>query len=100
MLLACWVVRVGGALSASVDGAAKIGLSTTIIESSGATSVNVADLHLQSTGHLDGSVAEESSFGTQALQVLISMCSFAGLQSQQSCIFASAVTSILAFSSS
>ena len=65
------IVRVGGKMSTTVDGSAKIGLSTATIESSGTTSLNVADLQLQSTGGLDASIAGASSFGTQAVQVLI-----------------------------
>ena len=65
----CNAVRVGGALSTTVDGAATVGLSTTIIESSGATSLNIADIQLQSTGRLDSSIAEDASFGMQGVQV-------------------------------
>ena len=67
----CNAVRVGGALSTTVDGAATVGLSTTIIESSGATSLNIADIQLQSTGRLDSSIAEDASFGMQGVQVRI-----------------------------
>lgn len=69
MCLIRLVVHVGGALSTTVDGVAKIGLSTAAIESSGTTSVTGADLELQSTGRLDISVAEEASFRAQNMQV-------------------------------
>jgi hypothetical protein len=68
----CNAVRVGGALSTTVDGAATVGLSTTVIESSGATSLNIADIQLQSTGRLDSSIAEDASFGMQGVQVRLS----------------------------
>jgi|EP01043_Picozoa_sp_COSAG02_P064969 hypothetical protein len=72
--LACLVVRVGGDLSTTVDGVAKVGLSTVAIESSGTASLDVANLQLQSTGRLDGSIADEASFSAQAVQVPTSIC--------------------------
>jgi hypothetical protein len=71
--LACCVVHVGGDFSTTVDGVAKIGLSTIAIESSGTTSLDVGNMQLQSTGRLDGSIAEEASFSAQAVQVLTSI---------------------------
>ena len=75
--LACLVVRVGGDLSTNVDGVAKVGLSTVAIEASGTTSLNVASLQMQSTGRLDGSIADEASFSAQATQVPTSIRSYA-----------------------
>lgn len=62
-------VRVGGSLSTTVDGTATVGLSNTVLESSGTTSLSVADVNMQSTGRLDGSAAGDVSFGMQGAQV-------------------------------
>ena len=58
-------VRVGGALLATVDGTAAIGLSGAAVESSGATSLRLADVQLQSTGSLDSSFGADVYVGMQ-----------------------------------
>ena len=59
----------GGSLSTTVDGTATVGLSNTVLESSGSTSLSVADVYLQSTGRLDGSAGGDVSLGMQGAQV-------------------------------
>ena len=71
-------VRVGGALLATVDGTAAIGLSGAAVESSGATSLRLADVQLQSTGSLDSSFGADVYVGMQDTSARMFLQNFDG----------------------